>query len=233
MGGASDPAHFIGHNYTYIGSSPGVIVKALCEMKSKDGFIYFDEFDKIFAQNAETNKISHTFLHISDPTQQNEFQDQYMPEIKIDLSHITFIYSFNEKNNINPILLNRIPIIEVAGYSFAEKMVIARDYLVPRACATMRNNTDNILKFTDDALAHLIHTAENIDKHGIRTLKHLITEVITKLNILTITDSTAESNPLKLSYSLRKTDITTVDMAVLNALKLRAPENNNYRDMYL
>jgi ATP-dependent Lon protease len=156
-----------------------------------------------------------------------------MPEIKIDLSHITFIYSFNEKNNINPILLNRIPIIEVAGYSFAEKMVIARDYLVPRACATMRNNTDNILKFTDDALAHLIHTAENIDKHGIRTLKHLITEVITKLNILTITDSTAESNPLKLSYSLRKTDITTVDMAVLNALKLRAPENNNYRDMYL
>ena len=237
MGGASDPSHFIGHNYTYIGSSPGVIVKALCDMKSKDGFIYFDEFDKIFAQNAETNKISHTFLHISDPTQQNEFQDQYMPEIKIDLSHITFIYSFNEKNNINPILLNRIPIIEVAGYSFAEKMIIARDYLVPRALAAMTNHTNDVmhrtLRFTDDALAHLIHATEPVDKHGIRTLKHLITEVITKLNILTITDSTAESNPLKLSYSLRKTDITTVDMAVLNALKLRAPENNNYRDMYL
>jgi len=183
MGGSTDPHHFLGHGYTYEGAQPGVIVKAVKEMKSKSGIIYLDEFDKL--TGSYSNKVAQVFLHISDPVQQSEFQDEYMPELEIDLSHITFIYSFNDEKNINPILLNRIPIIKVPGYDRKEKAIIAEKYIIPEALANVGMSTGDI-KFTPSAIAFIVDRTYDEDRDGIRRVKQTINDIIKKLNTIRI-----------------------------------------------
>jgi hypothetical protein len=221
MGGSTDVSYFMGHGYTYTGSSPGIIVKTLANMGCKNGFIYLDEFDKMSSFN---DKVSHTFLHISDPIQQQDFQDQYMPEIKIDLSNITFIYSFNDKNNINPILLNRIPIIEMPGYSFADKMIIAKDYLIPKIMANFQMQG---VSFAQDAIIKLINMSEPSDRHGIRTLKQYISDVISKINVLLLTEG-----KLNVSYAFQIELPFVILSKHIDKLQIKYQEPG-YKDMYM
>ena len=185
MGGNIDPHHFIGHSYTYDGSSPGVIVKSISELKDangrgcKSGVMFLDEFDKI----GIGSKVSQTFLHISDPLQQSDFQDQYMPEIKIDLSNLLFAYSMNDTKSVDPTLLNRLPVVDLGGYSFKEKAVILQNYI-------LRESLENIgmlpsdVTFDEDAIAFIIHETESEDRKGIRKGKHIIQTAVNKINAL-------------------------------------------------
>lgn len=185
MGGSSDPYHFLGHSYTYEGSSPGVIVKALSSMKDsksnrcRSGIIFLDEFDKI----GIGTRVAQTFLHISDPIQQSDFQDQYMPEIKIDLSNITFIYSMNDPASVDPTLLNRLPVIELPGYDRKDKAIIFRNFVLPE---TLKNISmdPNAVSFTDEAINKIIEVTDTEDKKGIRKGKHVINNVVAKINAL-------------------------------------------------
>jgi len=70
-------------------------------------------------------------IHLTDYTQNSHFMDDYMDGIAIDLSRATFIFSFNDKRKISPILLDRMEIIKFNSYSNPEKIIIARDYLLP------------------------------------------------------------------------------------------------------
>ena len=198
MGGSADVSHFLGHNFTYVGSQPGVMVKAIKNMKSKSGIIYLDEFDKLGQSKWQgSSKVSQAFLHISDPVQQEEFTDQYLSEIKIDLSNIIFVYSFNDEKNIDPILRNRIPILKVPGYSTKDKLEICKKYLIP---ALLKNTglKKKDITFTEDALRYIITNTKDKDCDGIRTVKYYLHNVIKKINLLKIT-SHPKGN-LNLSY---------------------------------
>jgi hypothetical protein len=182
MGGTTDPSYFLGHAYTYEGSAPGVIVKAISNMKigdmrTKSGILLFDEFDKL----GHKSKVGDAFLHISDPVQQKDFKDEYMPEIKVDLSNITFVYSMNNKNNIDFTLLNRLPVIEVNGYSSKEKHDIIKNYLIPRELENFKFTTRDIT-FDDNAIKYIIDNTQSIDKNGIRKVLEVIQSIIKKIN---------------------------------------------------
>ena len=131
--GMKDSSYLLGHNYTYEGSGPGMIVQALQFMKYKNGILYFDEFDKI--SNTEHGaEISRALLHITDFEQNNRFHDKYLSEgIDIDLSHLWFIYSLNDEKMVDSTLRDRIPIIHIPGYSKKEKFEIFKNYLLPKA----------------------------------------------------------------------------------------------------
>ena len=92
FGGVTNTEFIKGHDFTYIGSQPGIIAKSLTRMKYKNGILFFDEYEKISANK----DIVSTLLHITDPSQNNTFRDQYLSDITIDLSSIWFIYSMNE-----------------------------------------------------------------------------------------------------------------------------------------
>ena len=85
LGGASDSAFFDGHSYTYEGSHWGRIVDILIESKCMNPIIYFDELDKI-SESAKGDEIVHLLTHLTDPSQNALFQDNYFPGIHLNLS---------------------------------------------------------------------------------------------------------------------------------------------------
>ena len=232
MGGTNDPSHFLGHSYTYEGSGPGIIVKAISSMKmgeirTKSGILLFDEFDKL----GRNSKVGDAFLHISDPVQQKEFKDEYMPEIKIDLSNITFVYSMNNKNNIEFTLLNRLPVIEVNGYSNKEKYEIIKNYLIPRELENFKFKTGDII-FSDDAINYIINNTINIDKNGIRKVLEVLQSIIKKINAIRCVSHS--SGQKIFSYQIENFNLPfTVTERVIDNLKVINKSDNNYLSMYL
>ena len=103
LGGASDSSFFDGHSYTYEGSHWGRIVDILIESKCMNPIIYFDELDKI-SESAKGDEIVHLLTHLTDPSQNSLFQDNYFPGIHLNLSKALFIFSFNDESKLDRIL---------------------------------------------------------------------------------------------------------------------------------
>ena len=232
MGGTTDPSYFLGHAYTYEGSAPGVIVKAITSMKigdirTKSGILLFDEFDKL----GHKSKVGDAFLHISDPVQQKDFKDEYMPEIKVDLSNITFVYSMNNKNNIDFTLLNRLPVIEVEGYSNKEKYEIIKNYLIPRELESFKFAAADII-FEEKAIRYIIDNTQSIDKNGIRRILEVIQSIIKKINAIRCVSHTAGQNIF--SYQIENFKLPfIVTEHVIDKLKVINKVDDTHLSMYL
>lgn len=232
MGGSIDPSHYLGHSYTYIGSTPGVLVRTLTNLKASDGkqarsgVMFFDEFDKIGMQS----HVGHVFLHVSDPVQQKSFQDHYMPEITIDLSNLTFVYSMNDRKNIDGVLQNRLPIIELPGYSFQEKKEITTKYIIPKEMKNA-NITQKELVFTDDAICEIISVASKEDNNGMRKVSQYIQTIINKLGAVMCSDG-----PNKIfSYFISVKIPIVIDRNLLDKLGIfqASTEPQTYLSMFL
>ena len=168
-----------GFAHTYESSSPGIIVKTLCKLGSKRGIIFFDEFDKL-SQTEHGLEVSRSLLHIVDTTQNSEFRDKYLSELKIDLSHIWFIFSLNDENSIDQILRDRIPILKIYGYSFEDKLNIAKKYLIPKILNSMKFNETDVV-FTDDVLRHICSKWSDA---GVRKIKECFERISRKMLFL-------------------------------------------------
>jgi ATP-dependent Lon protease len=241
LGGATDSGYLLGHGFTYEGSRPGCIVDALIKMKSLSSIIFFDEVDKISTTNYG-QEISKALLHITDFTQNHEFSDKYLGnEIKINLSNMWFIYSLNYSDLIDKTLADRIPIIQVDGYTNTQKKDMAQKYLIKDALKNINYNLDDII-FSEEALTYLItETNKMYDKStqdkngnsGVRKLKESIHNVITKLNFL---KNTRNNSDLKVSFTIKNFKIPfTVMREHINKLDvLNKEESSGYQlSMYL
>ena len=130
LGGASDSSFFDGHSYTYEGSHWGRIVDILIESKCMNPIIYFDELDKI-SESAKGDEIIHLLTHLTDPSQNTLFQDNYFPGIHLNLSKALFIFSFNDESKIDRILKDRMYVINTKGFKPKDKISICRNYVLP------------------------------------------------------------------------------------------------------
>jgi ATP-dependent Lon protease len=194
MGGAKDASGLTGHSFTYEGSKPGSIVDALVDAKQLNTIFFLDELDKI-SKTERGNEISNTLLHITDSTQNHNFKDKYMGSgISINLSNTWFICSLNYVDEVDRTLRDRIPMIEVDGYTVAEKTSIAREHLIPRELKNAGIAPGNI-KFSKKALDEIIqvtdatYTSETKSTNnlsGVRQLKHAIADLITKVHLYSV-----------------------------------------------
>ena len=185
LGGASDSAFFDGHCFTYEGSHWGRIVQILHDSKCMNPVIYFDELDKI----SDTNKgdeIIHMLTHLTDPSQNSLFQDNYFPGINLDLSKALFIFSYNDESKVNRILKDRMYVIHTKGFSPEDKMKISREYLIPEIYNTFAFNTDDII-FTDEIIKNIIEKYTDKEE-GVRNLKRCIESIVSKINIHILSD---------------------------------------------
>ena len=179
LGGASDSCYFDGHNFTYEGSRWGRIVDVLMKSKCMNPIIYFDELDKI-SDSSRGREIVHLLTHLTDHSQNDRFSDNYFSGIELDLSKALFIFSFNHENLVDPILRDRMYVINTSGFKTSDKIEISNNYLLPELLKTYMY-TDKII-FTDEILTYIIenHTGR---EEGVRNLKRCLETVISKVNM--------------------------------------------------
>src|SRR6185503_13338244 len=152
LGGVRDEAEIRGHRRTYIGSIPGRIVQALKQAGSMNPVFMLDEIDKMAA--GIQGDPAAALLEVLDPAQNHSFRDHYL-EAPVDLSRVLFIATSNQLGTVHPALLDRMEIIQLAGYTEEEKVHIARRYLLPRQMTDHGLGAD-AMAVTDAALHTII-----------------------------------------------------------------------------
>jgi ATP-dependent Lon protease len=201
LGGVHDESEIRGHRRTYVGAMPGRIIQALRRAGTADPVFMLDEIDKVSA--SFQGDPAAALLEVLDPAQNGTFVDNYLG-VPFDLSRALFICTANTTSTIAQPLLDRMELIQLAGYTEEEKIEIARKYLLPRQRQAAGLSADEI-EIEDAALRRMV--AEYTREAGVRSLERVVAKVCRKSALrvaggeLTKVTVTAEDVPALLGPS--------------------------------
>jgi hypothetical protein len=180
LGGDSDSTTFTGHQFVYEGSHCGRIANCLAQAKSMSMILMFDELDKISA-TPKGEEIQNLLVHMTDPVQNMEFEDKYLSGIPLDLSRAMLVFSGNDMNKIDKILLDRMVVVQLQGYQPKDKINIAEQFLLPGALKEV--NLMEKVAISREILQHVIDTYAK-EETGVRELKRCIEQIVQRINML-------------------------------------------------
>ena len=182
LGGDSDASTYTGHQLVYESSHCGKIVNSLIAAKSMSMVLMFDEVDKISA-TPKGEEVQNLLIHLTDSVQNGDFEDKYLSGVPLDLSKVMFAFSGNNLDKIDRVLLDRMMVVNLQGYSSKEKLAIAENFIVPQALKEV--NLDEKVSISKEVLQHVIETYAK-DESGVRELKRSIEQITQKVNMLRI-----------------------------------------------
>ena len=197
LGGVHDEADIRGHRKTYVGAMPGRIMAAMTQAGSCNPLLLLDEIDKMGSDYR--GDPSAALLEVLDAEQNHTYRDHYL-EIPFDLSDVMFITTANTLDTVPRPLLDRMEITELGSYTDEEKLMIAKNHLIPKQMAK-HGLKKTQLRVTEEAIREIVrcYTRES----GVRNLERAIGEICRKADMrileqetgkkITVTGSNLES----------------------------------------
>lgn len=176
--GVEDAAVLTGHSFTYSAAQPGSIVRKMVEAGSARCIIFFDELDKS-CQKHGVNEIQNVLINVTDPNMNMNFNDKFF-DVGFPLNKVIFVFSYNDKSKIDPILHNRIQEIEVKSYTVKDKLKICQEFLLKEILEDIGLQHKSILIDDKDA-EYVIQNFTH--ESGVRELKRKLETIFLKINV--------------------------------------------------
>ena len=207
LGGVRDEAEIRGHRKTYVGAMPGRIMSGMIQAGSTNPLLLLDEVDKMGSDHRGDPAAA--LLEVLDGEQNATYRDHYL-EIPYDLSDVMFITTANDLGTIPRPLLDRMEVIELNSYTDEEKLMIAKNHLIPKQL-NKHGLKKAQLKISDDALRAAIEgwTRES----GVRNLERLIAKLCRKADLKLVEDE-----------ELKKVTVTPKNLAEFLGTRYYQPE---------
>lgn len=185
LGGSKDVSFLTGSLPVWKGSHQGILADILISTGCMNPIIYFDEVDKTCYEHR--SDVQTKLIHMTDPAQNHKIRDNFLG-VELDLSNVTFIFSYNDSSCIHPALLDRIKSIELDGFGPSDKVVIMKNYVIPRIMKDMSLPADSVI-FTSETIEYankLIENAIGIDqlsgvRHLFQTYQTLLSRILTNI----------------------------------------------------
>lgn len=179
LGGSNDSSTLAGHSYTYEGSTWGKIADVLMRCGCMNPVFFFDELDKV-SDSSGGRQVTNLLVHLTDPTQNDKHTDAYFMGLDLDVSRSIVMFSYNDVENVNPVLRDRIVEVATEGYSSVEKVVIAQKHLVPQVRRDFGMAVSDLV-FEDAVIRVIIDVV--VEEAGVRGLKKAIRDIAGSINL--------------------------------------------------
>ena len=213
LGGVRDEADIRGHRKTYVGAMPGRIMAAIAQAGSENPLLLLDEIDKLGSDHR--GDPSAALLEVLDAEQNHTYRDHYL-EIPFDLSDVMFITTANTLDTVPRPLLDRMEIIELGSYTDEEKLMIAKNHLIPKQISK-HGLKKSQLRISDDMIREIIscYTRES----GVRNLERCLAEICRKTDMKLISHET-----------LKRVTLTGDNLEEFLGVRKYLPDRLPYRD---
>ena len=193
LGGISDASILVGHDSTYIGSKAGTIVQEIKKAGCMNFILCLDEIDKV---STEKTGVYGVLTHLLDETQNFDFRDNYLDGIPIDMSKVLFITTMNDTSLIDPIVLNRIKVINIPGLMLSEKVAIVKNYIIPEFSKEYKIS----ILFTDSLIEYII-SRKTKQESGMRLVRQNISTIFRRINTIHSLRNCVDNRKIKLGFS--------------------------------